>query len=132
MANVKEETKVTKVTKTMKFDMLLAIEEVANNEMLVEFINHEKELIAKKSGSGMRKPTKTQIENEALAEKIVTLLGEVSEPFTATDIKNALQNEVDFEKPLSVPRVSAQLKKLVDGNKVNRTLVKGSPVFAIA
>lgn len=131
MANTTEEVKVTKVTKTMKFDMLLAIPEVSNNEMLVEFINHEKELIAKKSGSGIRKPTKTQIENETLAEKIVVLLGEVS-PMTATEIKNSLENEVDFEKPLSVPRVSAQLKKLVEANKVKRTVVKGSPIFEIA
>ena len=129
MANVKEETKVTK---TMKFDMLLAIEEVANNEMLVEFINHEKELIAKKSGSGMRKPTKTQIENETLAGLIVTLLNGASEPMTATEIKKELKDEVDFEKPLSVPRVSAQLRKLVDGNKITRTVVKGSPLFEIA
>lgn len=128
MANT---TKEVKVTKTMKFDMLLAIPEVSNNEMLVEFINHEKELIAKKSGSGIRKPTKTQVENETLAEKIVVLLGEVS-PMTATEIKNSLENEVDFEKPLSVPRVSAQLKKLVEANKVKRTIVKHSPIFEIA
>jgi myosin heavy subunit len=131
MANVKEEVKVTKVTKTMKFDMLLDIEEVASNEMLVEFINHEKELIAKKSGSGIRKLTRTQIENKTLAEKIVTLLSEVSRPLTATEIKNNLENEVKFEKPLSVPRVSAQLKKLVESGKVKRTLEKGSPIFEI-
>lgn len=121
-----------KITKREKFDMLLAIEEVANNEMLVEFIKHEKELIAKKSGSGLRKPTKTQVENEALAEKIITLLGEVSKPWTATDIKNALQDEVDFDKPLSVPRVSAQLTKLINDNKVKRTLYKKTPMFEIA
>lgn len=121
-----------KITKREKFDMLLAIEDVANNEMLVEFIKHEKELIAKKSGSGLRKPTKTQVENETLVEKILELLGEVSEPLTATDIKEALKDTIDFEKALSVPRVSAQLTKLVKDNKVKRTLCKGSPVFEIA
>lgn len=39
----------TKITKTQKFDMLLAIEGVKANPMLVEFIEHEKAIIAKKS-----------------------------------------------------------------------------------
>lgn len=120
-----------KITKREKFDMLLAIEEVANNEMLVEFINHEKELIAKKSGSGLRKPTKTQVENETLITKILELLNETTEPMTATEIKEALKDEVDFEKALSVPRVSAQLTKLTKDSKVKRTLYKGTPIFEI-
>jgi len=119
-----------KITKREKFDMLLAIEEVANNEMLVDFINHEKELIAKKSGSGLRKPTARQVENEKLLDEIPALLSRAEEPMTATNIKNVLNEETGLN--LSVPRVSALLKKLVDKNEVNRTLVKGSPVFEVA
>jgi len=124
------EVKVKKVTKTMKYNILLAIPEVANNEMLVEFINHEKELIAKKSGSGMRKPTARQIENEKLLDEIPALLSRAEEPMTATKIKDALNVETGLN--LSVPRVSALLKKLVDENEVNRTVVKGSPLFEVA
>lgn len=39
-----------KLTKAQKFEMLLALPEVQADAMLVEFINHEVELLAKKSG----------------------------------------------------------------------------------
>ena len=53
-----------KMTKREKFELLLTIAEVQENEMLVEFINHELELLAKKNATGtLRKPTKTQLEN---------------------------------------------------------------------
>ena len=39
-----------KLTKKEKFGMLLNIKEVAENEMLVEFINKELELLNKKNG----------------------------------------------------------------------------------
>ena len=127
MANTNEEVKVKKVTKTMKYDMLLAIPEVSANEMLVEFINHEKELIAKKSGSGIRKPTARQIENEKLLDEIPSLISCAEAPMTATQIKDALNAETGLD--LSVPRVSALLKKLVDGDKVKRVVVQGTPLF---
>ena len=49
MANTNE-TKVVKVTKKERFTQLLEIAEVKKNEELVKFINHELELLEKKSG----------------------------------------------------------------------------------
>ena len=51
-----------KLTKKEKFGMLLNIKEVAENEMLVEFINKELELLNKKNGKNGQ--TKGQKENE--------------------------------------------------------------------
>jgi len=116
----------TKITKTMKFDMLLAIDEVANNEMLVEFINHEKELIKKKSKSGSDKPTKRQIENKEVVEPAILEFLATVEKATATEITNNIN--VDN---VSVPRISAILKKLIESKKVVRLVIKGTPYFSI-
>ena len=116
----------TKITKTMKFDMLLAIDEVANNEMLVEFINHEKELIKKKSKSGSDKPTKRQIENKEIVEPAILEFLATVEKATATEITNNIN--VDN---VSVPRISAILKKLIESKKVVRLVIKGTPYFSI-
>ncbi len=118
MANTNE-----KITKTMKFDMLLAIDEVANNEMLVEFIEHEKQLIRNKANKS-RQPSAKQVENETVVvPKIMEYLESV-EQATATDIGANIG--------YSVPRVSAQLKKLTNDNKIVRIMDKGRPFFKIA
>ena len=49
-----------KITKREKFAMLKAIPAVAENAMLVEFIDHEMELLAKKN-SADKKPTAQQV-----------------------------------------------------------------------
>lgn len=59
-----------KITKAQKYDMLLAIEEVKSNDMLVEFINKEKEQLAKKNANKSSEPTKAQKANEELAQVI--------------------------------------------------------------
>ena len=59
-----------KITKAQKFAMLKAIPAVAENEMLVEFIDHEMELLAKKN-SADKKPTAQQTANAEIAKAIV-------------------------------------------------------------
>ena len=49
-----------KMTKREKFEMLKAIPEVSANEMLVEFIDHELDLLAKKNASE-KKPTAMRV-----------------------------------------------------------------------
>ena len=60
----------TKMTKKDYFKALLAIEEVNANSAMVNFINHEIELLEKKNGK--RKPTKTQEENEIIKELVIS------------------------------------------------------------
>ena len=73
-----------KLTKREKFQMLLEVVEVQANPVLVEFINHELELLARKNSTGsLRKPTKTQQENEILLEEITDYFNNVAtEPHT--------------------------------------------------
>ena len=99
-------TTTTKLTKAQKFDMLLAIEEVKTNPILVEFINHEKELIAKKNAAD-RKPTKTQVANDELRKQILDFM-EIGKAYTASEIQKALGVE-----KYTLPKVTAVLRPML-------------------
>lgn len=116
-----------KLTKREKFEMLLNVAEVQANEVLVEFINHELELLAKKnaSGQGLRKPTKTQLENEAFLTDIKNHFEEVQAPKTIAE----LQTEVESLTELTNQKVSALLKKLVDNGTLTKEVIKKKTYF---
>ena len=63
-----------KTTKMDNFNTLLTLAEVQANPELVAFIKHEQELLLKKAESRSNKPTKSQLENAAIAERIPSLL----------------------------------------------------------
>ena len=58
-----------KITKRERFESLLTIAEVQADKGLVEFIEHELELLAKKN-SAEKKPTAVQIANDGIKEAI--------------------------------------------------------------
>lgn len=115
-----------KLTKAQKFQMLLEVAEVQANETLVEFINHELELLAKKNSTstGTRKPTKTQLENEMLINVIKEVLGD-KEPKTIA----MLQQAHEELEPLTNQKISALLKKLVDAEVVEKYIEKKKTFF---
>jgi hypothetical protein len=124
-------TTTTKLTKAMKYDMLLAIEEVKSNPILVEFITHEKELIAKKNASD-RKPTKNQIANSALGEKILSVM-EDDTFYTISQILKSLDDET-----LNQSKISAVVRGMLivtkDGTvnpngTIERVMEKGVALF---
>jgi hypothetical protein len=99
-----------KITKAQKFAMLKAIPAVAENAMLVEFIDHEMELLAKKN-SAEKKPTAQQVANKGVAEAIVeALANEPTRLFTITEIIK----EVPACADLTNQRVSAIVRQLID------------------
>lgn len=99
-----------KITKREKFAMLRAIPEVAKNPMLVEFIDHEMELLAKKN-SAEKKPTANQIANKGVADAIVeALANEPNRLFTITD----LIKSVPACAELTNQRVSAIVRPLIN------------------
>lgn len=69
-------TTTKKLTKTNKIDMLLAIEDVKSNPVLVEYLEHEKKLLAKKNSTKSGEPTKAQKANMELAETIYNAMVE--------------------------------------------------------
>ena len=110
MANITK-----KPTKRENFTALLNLEEVKANPALVEFIKHELELLDKKNVSD-KKPTATQIANEALMTTILDYM-EVNVGYTVTDIIKG----VDECSELSNQKVSALMRALKDKGAVTKT-----------
>ena len=114
----------TKTTKAQKFEMLKNIPAVAENEMLVEFINHELELLAKKN-SAEKKPTAQQTANAGIAEAIVSAMAnEPTRLFTITE----LIKEIPACAELTNQRVSAIVRGLL-GVSVERIEDKRKAYF---
>lgn len=121
-----------KMTKREKFEMILAIEEVQANEMLVQFINHELELLAKKNSSstGEKKLTARQTENIAVKEIILDTLAKHGK-MTVTEILK--KNAETFEPmEMSNQRLSRLLVQLKDAGLVIRTEEKRKAYFSLA
>lgn len=74
-----------KLTKAQKYDLLLAIEEVKENPVLKEFVEHEKELLASKNAKKSAEPTKAQKANAELAQTIYDGM-EVGKTYKCADI----------------------------------------------
>lgn len=113
-----------KITKREKFAMLKAIPAVAENEMLVEFIDHEMELLAKKN-SADKKPTAQQVANKGIADAIVSAMA--SEPdrlFTITELIKSVPECAE----LTNQRVSAIVRGLI-GVSVERVEDKRKAYF---
>lgn len=113
-----------KITKAQKFAMLKAIPAVAENAMLVEFIEHELELLAKKN-SAEKKPTAQQTANASIGEAIVAhLQSQPNRLFTITEVIK----EVPECAELTNQRVSAIVRGLI-GTSVERVEEKRKAYF---
>lgn len=97
----------TKLTKRDHFNTLLSITKVAENPILVAFIEHELELLDKKNAAD-RKPTAVQVANEGLREAILDFMEE-GKGYTVSD----LIKQVPACADLSQSKVSAILRPLL-------------------
>jgi hypothetical protein len=114
----------TKLTKAQKFAMLKAIPEVAGNPVLVDFIDHELELLTKKN-SAEKKPTAQQAENQVIAQAILAhLTAQPTRLFTVTE----LMKEVPVCAGLTNQRVSAIVRGMI-GVSVERVEDKRKAFF---
>lgn len=115
-------TTTKKLTKMEKFEMLKAIPAVAENPTLVEFIEHEQALIAKKN-SGEKKPTDRQKENAEIQQAILAGMQE-NRLYTITE----LIKEIPACAGLQNQRVSTLVRQLMP-EYIERTEVKGKALF---
>lgn len=113
-----------KLTKKDYFALIREI--VIDNEDLVAFIDHEVELITKKNSS--KGQTKVQVENEGIMEVIVAELKTIGRAVTISE----LQAESEALAGYSNQKLSALLKKLVDTDKVVKTVDKKKSYFSVA
>ena len=119
-----------KMTKREKFEMLSKIPAVAENEMLMEFISHELELLAKKnvSSTGEKKLTATQVANEGLKAEIFAHMAENPNRLFAI---GELIKEVPACAELSTSKVSSMLTQLIKAEKVERISDKRKSYFKV-
>ena len=96
----------------------------AADQEIVDFCNHEIELLNKKNASASKKATKTQIANEGIKNDILDVLKGSDTAMTATQIADAMG--------LSVNKVSALLTQLKEDNSIVREVVKRKAFFSVA
>lgn len=114
--------------KMTKVEMFTAIKaKVADNADMVDFLNHEIELLQKKSAN--KKATKTQEENELVKADIVDYLA-TNGAKTATEIMNGLAEKY---AGISIQKVSALIRILEkEENKIARRIDGKKTVFSVA
>lgn len=100
---------------------------VISNEEMVAFIDHEIELLNRKSGSP-KKPTKTQVENDAYKATIVEYLTTADAPKTIKE----MQAEIADIAELTNQRITHMLTDLVKAGTLTKEYVKKTPKYSIA
>ena len=121
-----------KITKREYFEMIKGI--CGDNQDIVNFCNHEIELLERKSSKGGA--TKTQTENVKVAEMLIAELVKIAKPVTITDLMNTsdIVKEYKLENgnSLSNQKISAILKQQVDAGKVVKVTDKKKSLFSVA
>lgn len=114
-----------KTTKKEFFGMLLEMESVKANEELVDFINHEIELLDKKAS---KSASKRENANSELASKLLEELVIIGKAVTISEFMKL--SEVAKTEELSNQKISSIFSKLKDSKEVTRTVIKGKAYFS--
>lgn len=125
-------TNTNKMTKKDFFKLLAGIvektEDFDKKTETLDFINHEIELLSKKSSAPGKKKTAHIKENEELMELIGIALELFGKPVTVTTM---IKENAEMSK-LSSQKLSALLKKMIEAGEVVRTVEKRVPYFSLA
>ena len=100
---------------------------VMGNDEMVAFIDHEIELLNRKSVS-VKKPTKVQLENTAFKADIVEYLTVADAPKSIKE----LQSEVASVTTLTNQRITHLLTDLVKAGTLTKEYVKKTPYYSLA
>ena len=111
------------MTKREMFNLIATIN--ADNEEIVNFCNHEIDLLNAKSSN--KTMTKTQKENVTIMENIASALADIGNAVTVTELLN--HGVEGFE--LSNQKASALLRKMVADGKVVKTIEGKKAYFAL-
>lgn len=97
---------------------------VKENTELVEFIDHELELLDKKTSA---KSTKVNTEQVELMGKIVNALNKIGRSVTISELQKENAEMAEY----SNQKLSAMLKKLVDNKQVTKMIDKKKSYFMV-
>ena len=112
------------MTKKEMFATIVTL--LADNTEVVEFCNHEIELLANRKTS--KTPTKTQKANEDIMNTIERDLAEFEAPVTVTEL---IAGGEGLEG-LTNQKVSALLRKMVEAGRVVKTIESKKAKFTLA
>lgn len=118
-----------KMTKAMWFEEIINVVKASEYERAdeaVAMLEHEIELLGKKKNSGTK--SKSQIENDAIMERIELELASLGKAVTISEF----QKEVPEMAQYSNQKLSSLFKKLVDAEKAVKTTEKKKSYFSIA
>ena len=107
-------TKTTKMTKRDYFNVLLSIDDISSNEELVNFINHELELLERKNNA-IKKPTAKQDANEVLKAQILESMEDDAQ-YTISE----MLKQFDCLDGASNQKVNAMLRQLMASGDIER------------
>ena len=119
-----------KITKREMFEQIKAVvltAEVENVEQLVAFIEHEVELLNKKSASKSKAEIEKANANVELTQIVREVLANSSVAMTVSEVMKA--NEVLAE--LSNQKVSYLMRTLVENKEVEKIVEKGKSYFQL-
>ena len=120
-----------RLTKKDYFEMIKGV--CADRADIVDFCNHEIELLSRKnSKSGA---TKTQKENEIVANMLIEELAKIGKPITITDLMNTSEiikgYTLENGNSLTNQKISAIFKQLVENQKIVKVVDKKKSYFSI-
>lgn len=120
-----------RLTKKDYFEMIKGV--CADRADIVDFCNHEIELLSRKnSKSGA---TKTQKENKIVANMLVEELAKIGKPITITDLMNTSEivkgYTLENGNNLTNQKISAIFKQLVENQKIVKIVDKKKSYFSI-
>ena len=104
------------MTKREMFNAIANVAEVASNEEMMKFINHEIELLDSRKGKS-KGMTKTQKENEGIKDLVAMTLAVAGQPMTVTEILHC-----DGLDGFTNQKISALLRQMVASGKVVKTI----------
>ena len=120
-----------RLTKKDYFEMIKGV--CADRTDIVDFCNHEIELLSRKNSK--TGATKTQKENEIVANMLVEELAKVGKPITITDLMNTSETVKNYTlengNNLTNQKISAIFKQLVESNRIVKVTDKKKSYFSI-
>ena len=117
-----------KITKKEMYTLIANLN--ASNKDIVDFCNHEIELLERKKSNGNAKANEKM---EYAVELVYNALARAGVPVSASELiaKGGLDELANESGVVSTQKVSALLKKLVDGGKVEKYTDKKKTYFRI-
>ena len=112
------------MTKREMFNFIATVN--ADNAEIVEFCNHEIELLSKKSSKSGA--TRTQKENVEIKAKLLKALAKVGSPVTITEF----QATSEVASQYSNQKISALFRQLWESGEVVKVVEKKKSYFSVA